>query len=165
MRAGAEAGAIAVLLDAAPPRALSSRAERGLPLVWRAGPRGLPGGRGVSELHWTPTGVHDRPWSPAHLRSRRRADGGRDLSWIARARLDGDRWDGEVAASDPVRFRVRIIHDDASIRVFEVGATTTVYSNEDLLIDFPSGPPTGLRGAVAQWGEGYGWGEEATIVL
>lgn len=165
MRAGSETGAIVVLLDAVPIRALSPRVERGLPLVWRAGIKGLPGGRGVSELCWTPTGVHDRPWSPAHLRSQKRLDGGYDLRWIARVRLDGDRWDGEVTASDPVRFRVRIMHDDASVRIFEVDATTAVYSKADILSDFSTGWPSGLKVAVAQWGEGYGWGEEAAVVL
>lgn len=165
MRAGATAGAVVVLLDAIPPRAASARGERGLPLIWRAGPTGLPGGRAVSDLLWTPTGAHDRPWSPAHLRRRSRPDGGYDLSWIPRARIDGDRWDGEVAASDPWRFRVRVAHGGDFVRTFEVAVASALYAGADLAADFPAGPPDDAIVAVAQWGESYGWGEEATMTL
>jgi hypothetical protein len=121
MRAGAAAGAVVVLLETIPPRVASPRAERGLPLIWRAGPMGLPGGRGVSELLWAPTGAHDRPWSPAHLRRRSRPDGGYDLSWIpalaltatvgtvrSRRRIPGDfvcAWLTVAMSSGPLRSR------------------------------------------------------------
>ena len=81
---GAPGGAIVVFLDQAPARAESPRAERGLPLIWRAGPAGGPaGGGGVSEVGFTATGLHERPWSPAHLRATARTDGGFDLGLIA----------------------------------------------------------------------------------
>jgi len=165
MRTGAGVGAIAVFLDADLPRATTSRAERGLPLIWRAGPRGLPGGDGVTEIAWTPTRLHDRPWSPAHLRRRARADGGFDLTWIPRSRLDGDRWDGEGGGSDAARFRVRVLADGAVVRVFEVEASPALYDADACLADFPAGLPSDVAVAVAQWGEGYGWGEEATTTL
>jgi hypothetical protein len=99
MATGAPAGAVVVLLDAEPARAASSRAERGLPLIWRAVPTGAPGGGPLaSEVAYSATGLHDRPWSPAHLRADARADGGLDLGWIARSRMDGDRWEGERGA-------------------------------------------------------------------
>jgi hypothetical protein len=98
MAAGAPAGAIAVFLGSGLERAASPPAERGLPLLWRAGPAGAPpGGAGVSEVVFAPTGLYQRPWSPAHLRCTRRTDGGFDLCWLARARIGGDRWDGEVS--------------------------------------------------------------------
>jgi hypothetical protein len=155
--AGADSGAVAVLLDQAPARAES---------IWRAGPLGGPaGGAGVSEVGFTMTGMHDRPWSPAHLWAKARTDGGLDLGWIARSRIDGDRWDGEAAMSDPLRFRVRVLEDSVEKRVFEVEGSQAVYAAGDLAADFPGGLGARVSVAVAQWGEGYGWGAEAAVEL
>jgi hypothetical protein len=165
MRAGADGGAVVVFLDAALPRTLSSREERGMPLVWRAGPPGLSGGAGVSELEWTSTGVQDRPWSPVHLRRKVRSDGGLEFAWIPRVRVDGDHWDGEVAMSDPLRFRVSLGRDGEVRRAFEVEAAGALRSAVDLAADFPEGLSDGMTIGVAQWSDGYGWGEEATLVL
>lgn len=165
MRAGADAGAMVVFLDGGLPRVSSPRAERGLPLLWRAGPLGLPGGSGVTDLHWAPTGVEDRPWSPAHFRRKARPDGGFDLGWIPRVRLDGDHWDGELIASDPLRFRLLIRYDGEVVRTFEVETTAAVLAVSELAADFPEGVPDGVTVGVMQWGEGYGWGEEAILAL
>ena len=166
MAAGAAVGAIVVLLDATPTRADSPRPERGLPLIWRAGPTGgLAGGPGVGEVAYAMTGAHDRPWSPAHLRAEVRPDGGFHLSWVARLRIDGDRWDGEPASADLMRFRVRILAGTAALRTFEVEAGTALYPAADVAADFPGGPGSDAAVAVAQWGEGYGWGAEATATL
>jgi len=166
MSVGAEAGAVVVLLDASTTRADSPRAERGLPLIWRAGPTGGPaGGPSVSEVAHTVIGVNDRPWSPAHLRVKARVDGGFDLAWIARSRIDGDRWEGEPAAVDPMRFRVRIFAGTAVLRMFEVEAASALYTAANAGADFPAGPGPDAAVAVSQWGEGYGWGVEAKATL
>ena len=158
-------GAIVVFLDAALERAVLSPAERGLPLVWRAGPAGLPpGGAGVSEVAFTQTGLYDRPWSPAHLRHRARADGGIDLTWIPRSRLDGDRWEGPVRPADPPRYRVRVLSAGEQVRSLEVEGETATYEAGDILADFPESL-IGAEAAVAQWGEAYGWGVEARTPL
>jgi hypothetical protein len=163
---GAASGAVAVFLDQTPVRAASPPAERGLPLIWRAGPAGGPaGGAGVAEVGFTPTGAYDRPWSPAHLDTVPQADGGVVVSWIPRARLDGDRWDGETAAADPVRFRVRVLDGLETVRAFEVEATQAVYAATLAALDFPDGFGADASLAVAQWGEGYGWGMEARTAL
>jgi len=163
---GAPGGAIIVFLDQAPARAESPRAERGLPLIWRAGPVGGPaGGAGVSEVSFTATGVHERPWSPAHLRAAARTDGGFDLSWIARSRIDGDRWDGEASASGSPRFRVRVLDGVEEKRAFEVEEAAATYAAADLAADFAGGLDDDSRVAVAQWGAGYGWGTEANRPL
>ena len=162
---GAPSGAVVVFLDQTPARAESPRAERGLPLIWRAGLAGGPaGGVGVSEVGFTATGVHERPWSPAHLRAAARTDGGLDLGWIARARIDGDRWD-EAASSGSPRFRVRVLDGAEEMRSFEVEAAAATYVATDLAVDFPGGLDADARVAVAQWGEGYGWGMEASLSL
>ncbi|MDZ4373888.1 MAG: glycoside hydrolase TIM-barrel-like domain-containing protein, partial [Phenylobacterium sp.] len=135
---GAASGGLVVFLDRTPARAASPRAERGLPLIWRAGPAGGPaGGARVSEIGFTATGVHDRPWAPAHLRATARADGGFDLGWIARSRIDGDRWDGEAIAGDPPRFRVRVMDGGSEARVLEVEMAGAVYAAADAAADFP----------------------------
>lgn len=163
--AGVPVGAVVVFLDQAPVRVESPRAERGLSLVWRAGPAGGPaGGAGVSEIGFTAEGVYERPWSPAHLQAEMRADGGFELGWIARSRLDGDRWDGEVEAG-AMRFRVRVLDGDDPLRVFEVEENRATYAAVDLAGDFPGGLGGNSRVAVAQWGEGYGWGMEAIVAL
>ena len=163
---GASSGAIIVFLDQAPARAESPRAERGLPLIWRAGPAGGPaGGAGVSEVGFTASGMHERPWSPARLRAVARADGGFDLGWIARARIDGDRWDGEAAASRSPRYRVRVLDGAEEKRAFEVEAAAATCVAADLAVDFPGGLDANSRIAVAQWGDGYGWGMEAFVAL
>jgi hypothetical protein len=164
--AGAIAGAVVVLLDGTPARAESARAERGLPLIWRAGPAGGPaGGAGVSEIAFTIEGTYDRPWSPAHLTARPRADGGIDLGWIPRLRIDGDRWDGVEGEAPAMRFRVRVLAGAIERRAFEAGTDGATYAATDVMLDFPGGFSAGSRVAVAQWGDGYGWGAEAFATL
>jgi broad specificity phosphatase PhoE len=163
---GAPSGATAVFLDQVPVRMESPRAEQGLPLSWRAGSAGGPaGGSAVSEVEFTAVGVHERPWSPAHLRARQRADGGFDLSWITRARIDGDRWDGQTVASRASRFRVRVLNGEDEVRASEVETTEATYAAGDVAADFPGVLDAGSRVAVAQWGDGYGWGIEAFAAL
>jgi hypothetical protein len=163
--AGAESGALVVFLGAGLERMQSPPAERGLPLIWRAGPVGAPaGGAGVSETVFATGGVHDRPWSPAHLRCAARGDGGLDLTWLPRSRLDGDRWDGEPAGSDPSRFRLRLLDAGAPVRTIEVDAAMATCSAAGLGEDFPDGLGA-AEAAVAQWGDGYGWGAEARVRL
>lgn len=159
MAVGAPAGALVVLLDAAPARADSPSAERGLPLLWRARPAGAS--TGGSQTAWSPSGIHHRPWSPAHLRVRPRPDGGLDLSWIPRSRIDGDRWDGEPSAADPSRFRVRVLDGETVLRTWEVDTPSAVYAAADRAADFPEGGGPDVAIRVSQWGEGYGWGVEA----
>lgn len=163
LSAGGEVGALVVLLNGAPTRIASASGERGLPLIWRAGPVGGPaGGSSVAETVYAATGLQARPWAPAHLRIMARADGGRDVSWVARSRIDGDRWDGDTAPSDPLRFRIRVVDGSTTVRSWEVSGTTGHYPATDLASDFPDGVD-GVDGAaigVSQWSDGYGWGAE-----
>ena len=163
---GAPSGALAVFLDQTPARVDSPRAERGLPLIWRAGLAGGPGGgAGVAEVGITISGVHDRPWAPAHLRILTLAAGGAVVSWIPRSRIGGDRWDGETVPADPSRFRVRVLDGVEAVRVFVVEAPEALYAAAETAVDFPSGFGPGAAVAVAQWGEGYGWGLESRTTL
>lgn len=165
MRAGAAQGATAVFLDGRLARAEIGRSERGLPLVCRAGPAGAaPGGAGFREVGFTPAGVHARPWSPCGLMVET-TDAGRIVRWTPRVRLYGDGWDGEPATVDPLRFRVRVLDGDLVVRTFEVEGSRLTYPLAAFAADFPQGPGSEARIAVAQWGEGFGWGVEASVGL
>jgi hypothetical protein len=163
--AGAASGAIAIFLGAGLERVATSPGERGLPLLWRAAPAGTPpGGSGVSEVLFTPEGLYERPWSPAHLRCTGRSDGGFELSWTARSRLDGDRWEGDIRLADPPTYRVTVLEAGAVVRSFEVGTGAATYAGADAGADFPHGFKN-AEVTVAQWGDGYGWGIEARTRL
>nr|WP_316628985.1 glycoside hydrolase/phage tail family protein [uncultured Brevundimonas sp.] len=165
MRAGAPVGATAVFLDDRLARAEIGRGERGLPLVCRAGPAGAaPGGGGFREVGFTPAGVNARPWSPSGLTVEPTA-AGRRVRWTPRVRLYGDGWDGEPAMVDPLRFRVRVMDGAGVARVFEVEGDGLLYPTAAFAEDFPHGPGADARIAVAQWGEGFGWGVEAAVQL
>lgn len=163
MQAGAGAGSVVVFLDDRLARAEIGRGERGLPLVCRAGPAGAaPGGTGFSETAFTSRGVHDRPWSPCGLAIVAEEDG-LTIRWTPRVRLFGDGWDGEPAAVDPMRFRLRVLDCGVGVRTMEVEGMSASYAAADLVVDFPEGVTAGARIAVAQWGEGFGWGPEAEV--
>lgn len=165
MASGGTVGGVVVFLDEDLPRAEIQAGERGLPMIWSAGPRGGPvGGAGVTRREVTLKGVHGRPFSPAHLRVATEP-AGRRLSWIARSRTGGDVWEGEPPASDPLRFRIRVLAGDAVVRTFEVEGVETIYAAADLGADFPGGIGAGTRIGVAQSDGLMGWGSEASVAL
>jgi hypothetical protein len=45
----------------------------------------------------------------------------------------------------------------------EVEGLSASYSTADLAADFPDGATSTARIAVAQWGDGFGWGPEAEV--
>jgi hypothetical protein len=165
MFAGAGVGAAVVFLDEAVTRVRLSRAERGLDLVWRAGPVGMASsGAGFAERLETVSGVHDRCWSPVHL-SVTAVDGGLRLSWTPRVRVHGDGWDREAVAVDGMRFRVRVLDGNDARRVAEVEGQAWFYASPMMAEDFPGGVTGGVSIAVAQWSEGYGWGSEGVVAV
>ena len=163
--AGAVVGAVVVFLERDMTRAEVAAGERGLPRVWRAGPVGAPpGGVGFSEADFIWAGRAARPWRPAHLRVV--VEGGaRRLSWTPRVRLNGEGWEAEPVEVDPRRFRVRVLDGVSEKRVQEVEGLEALYAAGDLATDWPGGVSGGARVAVAQWGEGHGWGDEAVAPL
>ncbi|WP_409018802.1 hypothetical protein [Brevundimonas vesicularis] len=164
-RAGAQVGASVVLIDEALPRVEMKEAERNLPRLWRVGPAGLPpGGAGFAELDYIWTGRSAQPWRPAHLRL---ATGASDwtLNWVARSRQGADIWEGEPVATEPMRFRLRVMEAGIERHRWEVEGTGAVYSQAQRLVDFPQGPSPQAEIRVAQWGQAWGWGAEATVKL
>ncbi len=165
MRAGASTGGLVVFLGAETRRASIAAGEQRLPLVWRAGPVGTPGGATVADTVFEFTGRHMRPWSPAHLQCLRLGDGGVEVRWIPRSRLWGDSWDGADRQSDPLRFRVRLAEGNTVRREIETTDLQAFSSAEQVASDFPDGVYGHATVSVAQWGDGYGWGEEAVLAL
>lgn len=163
--AGAATGALVVMLDRGLPRVEMSAGERGLPRLWRAGPAGAPpGGTGFAQADFTWEGRSARPWRPAHLRAAVEG-GGRRLSWTPRVRVNGEGWEAEPVEVDPRRFRVRVLDGAVEKRVWEVAGLEAVYPAAQRAADWPVGSGESARVAVAQWGEGYGWGAEAVAPL
>lgn len=164
MREGAEAGAVVVMLDEAVARLDFGQDERGLRLLFRAGPAGgPPGGEGVTGLTATCRGVHDRPWSPAHLRAEPE-EGGLRIHWRARRRTHGDGWDADREQEPGLRFRVRFLQGVTVRRTIEVEDLGVTYSGTERDLDFP----TGLSSAVVevcQWAPAWGWGTPARLSL
>ncbi len=60
---------------------------------------------------------------------------------------------------------MRVLDGPDERRVFEAGTTGALYAASDVAADFPGGLEAGSRVAVAQWGDGYGWGTEAGVAL
>jgi hypothetical protein len=152
------AGASVVLLDADLVRAEVGAWERGAPLLWRA----AAGPEASTDGTFTWRGVADRPWSPAGLRAKRLAGGGLRLSWVRRARIDGDEWEGEPPLSEEREgYRLEVLDGEAVVRVWETAGPVAVYPAGALAGDFPDGPPNPLRVRVRQWSGVFGWGAPA----
>lgn len=165
MRAETGVGATVVFLNEGVARATLSRAERDLPLIWRAGPRGTaPGGAGFAEAAVTVRGLHHRPWPPARLTVSPVA-AGLAVTWVPRVRVDGDAWDREPVEVEPRRFRVRVLDGEVERRAVEVEDLAWVYEAAVMADDFPGGFGEGVRVAVGQWGPAYGWGSESHVAL
>lgn len=165
MASGGVVDGTVVLLDPRSGRFEMSGSERGLPRIARVGPSArTPGGPGFAELAFDYRGLHGRPWSPAGLRAVG-DEAGLTLSWTPRARIGGDVWGLEPEASDPMRFRVRVLDGAVERRVFEVEGTTATYAASDLAADFPGGPGADAAIRVAQYGTAFGWGAEASTPL
>ena len=157
---GASAGAAVVLLSRGMPRLEVDEGERGLSRLWRAGPKGLPpAGHRFGEIETVWRGRARMPWRPVHLRV---TPEGADLrlSWVACV-PSGDDWDNALAV--PVRFRVRVLSGQAVVREIECDGPEWTYGDGDQQADFGTAGAQGATLAVAQWGERWGWGEEARV--
>jgi len=101
-----------------------------------------------------------RPLAPAHAR-KRLVGGDLSVSWIRRARVGGDVWEGEVPLGEGAeRYRVRVLDGTAVLREAEVEAPIFIYTAAMRTADAPS---AAARLEVAQGGALYGWG--APLVL
>jgi hypothetical protein len=157
------AGAAVVRLDEALVPMTVSAFERGAPLMIRAAPSGgPPSGAGMTEISAVWNGRALRPLAPAHLR-KRMIGGDLLVSWIRRARVGGDVWDGEVPLGEGVeRYRIRVLDGATVLREVQVETPVFTYAAALRAAD---APPAGARLEVAQGSSLYGWGAPATTSL
>lgn len=137
MAAGAPEGARMVFLTGAERRLDVAAWERGLDLIWRAGAPAI-----VSDAAWSATRAFNAlaldEWSPAHLKAEWTGDD-IALSWVRRARKDGDPWTpGEPPVSGLERYQISI-SGPGVLREWQVGEPVAVYAETDRLTDFPAG--------------------------
>jgi len=118
------AGSQVVVIDPTLAQVSLPSSARGLDRHFRIGPAGLPLDD-PSMVHVVAAfdGIGLRPYAPTHLRAAERADGGLDLRWIRRTRIDGDSWLGEDVPLGEVSelYRVRVLGaGDAVLREADV---------------------------------------------
>lgn len=157
------AGAPVVLLDEAVVPMEVGAFERGVSLMVRAAPAGgPPAGSAMTQVSAVWSGRALRPLSPTHLRTRLAA-GDLQLTWIRRARVGGDVWDGEVPLGEGAeRYRIRVLDGAAVLREVEVSAPAFTYTAAMRAADAPSGA---AKIEVSQGGALYGWGAPVTSGL
>ncbi|WOI55004.1 glycoside hydrolase/phage tail family protein [Palleronia sp. LCG004] len=126
------AGSRVVLLGANLKQIGVKATERGLEKFYRVGPASKPISDPSYRLHrreFEAAGL--RPFAPVHLRASRN-EGGIELSWIRRTRLDGDSWSGidVPLGEDRESYTLRISKDGHVIRTETVDAPHWSYSPE-----------------------------------
>lgn len=164
---GHAVGADFVLLDSAVVRLPVARDQVGRALTLRVGDaRAGVGDPELVELTAIPAGVGLRPFAPVRLAARRDgATGDILLSWIRRARTDGDDFDarevplGEASEAYEVEIRV-----GDSLRAFTVATPSATYSLADQMAD-AGAPVTSIDLTVAQLSETLGAGWPARSIL
>ena len=164
MRAGAPAGAAAVMLDEAVRPLSLGRDEMGLSLNWiaetagsleKAGPFVFEGGMRA-----------ETPLSPVRLRGLRTADGDTIVSWIRRGRDNADSWIGaDIPLDEPFeRYRVDVLGGAGAVRTAEVEEPQWRYALADEIGDFGE-RQSGLAIRIRQIGERVPLGLPADAVL
>ncbi len=149
------AGADFVLLDGSAARLRVTSAQRGLPRHYRYGPASEPyDDASYGHDVWTFRDVGSRPFSPAHLKAESGNSGDLAISWIRRARLDGDSWEGLDVPNSEIReiYHVRI---GGGVREFETFVPNVTYSAANQSAD---GINTPYIIEVAQISDRYGAG-------
>jgi len=148
----APAGSLIVRLDDGAVMPLIDRLDAaGRAFRYRLGPAGRdPGDPAYTELTATAGLGALRPLRPVHLRARRTGQGVL-LSWIRRARRDGDAWEpAEIPLEEPERYAVTLFSGaGAVLRTLQAEAQQLLYTDE--AADFGS-PQRSLDVAVAQIG-------------
>ena len=161
---GAMAGAAVVVLNAALMRVAVSESERGLERDWWAGPNGMPpGGSDFTQAQFTWSRRQSMPWRPVHLKVEA-VPSGLAISWMLQTRLGGEDWDASISA-DPMRFRIRVRRQGQTVREWEAVDSQSLYEQASYEADFPEGLTGDVFLSVSQWGDVWGWGDEAIYPL
>ncbi|SFB83315.1 baseplate multidomain protein megatron [Tropicimonas isoalkanivorans] len=151
-------GSIVVLLDGGPVQIDLPASMRGLERHYRIGPA-VKGYDHVSYSHETGTfsGVGLRPYAPAHLRSRKDANGALTFGWIRRTRVDGDTWQAfdVPLGENRERYLVQVICDGKVVREEIVSDSAWTYTLARRQSDGCTGP---FAFRVAQISDQFGAG-------
>ncbi|KQS76763.1 hypothetical protein ASG32_26780 [Methylobacterium sp. Leaf361] len=146
------AGSLIVRLDDGAVTPLVDRLDEvGRAFRYRIGPADRdPADPAFAEIAATAGLAALTPLRPVHLRARRAADGVR-LSWIRRARRDGDAWEpAEIPLDEPEVYAVTVFSAaGTALRTVRAEAQHCLYADE--AADF-GGAQTHLDVAVAQFG-------------
>ncbi|MFK7834894.1 MAG: glycoside hydrolase TIM-barrel-like domain-containing protein [Sulfitobacter sp.] len=105
-----------------------------------------------------------RPYCPCHLRQTAGENGAYDLTWVRRARLDGDAWDNpEVPlAEESERYLVRVLQGEAVVREEVVTSPQWSYTAAMQNADAVTG---GFDVTVAQISATYGAGPAQSLSI
>lgn len=157
------AGSIFVLLNGVPEQIELASSARGVTQHFRYGPGTRPLGDPSYQYRTDAfAGIGLRPYSVAHLRAT--PDGGNlDITWMRRARVGGDSWEGEeVPLSEAFeRYAVRVFVDDVQVRQATVSNANWTYTAAMQVADAIGD----VRIDVAQISEVFGEGPAARVAL
>jgi hypothetical protein len=159
------AGSDFVLLDKAVDQLDLPAAARGLARHYRVGPASRPYDD-PSFLHRVEAfdGVGLRPYRPAHFRAERQPDGGIELDWTRRTRIDGDSWIGRDVPLGEERelYHLRVLSGPTIVREFSPAEPRQTYSAAEQAAD---GAPPVLVFEVAQVSDRFGPGPYERITF
>ena len=156
-------GSYVVLMNGLPQQLDRASTPRSIAQTYRVGPAAQPYDTPsfVQQTHaFAGNGL--RPYSPVHLRAVAAADGGYEVSWVRRTRIDGDNWEladvplGEASE----RYHVDVLHAGSVVRSTTVTAPQWTYGVTQQQQDGVTGAVT-FR--VAQISDRFGPGVAATI--
>jgi hypothetical protein len=158
------AGARVVLVDRTLVQLNLPSSARGLEWHYRIGPAGLPlDDPAVVHRVAAFEGIGLRPYAPVHLTASARSDGGLDLEWTRRTRVDGDSWLGEDVPLGEASelYRVQVLGaEGAVLRESDVTAPAWTWSGAARLADAGA-----VAIAVAQVSQVYGAGPYRRIEI
>jgi hypothetical protein len=160
------AGATVVRLDEAATPLTDALSDLGIERRYRVGPADRDhADPAYVEIAATANGDALRPLAPVHVRARRDADGVR-LTWIRRARRNGDAWEPvEVPlGEDGERYEVDVLAGAAVVRTLAATAPEALYPAAQELADFGA-PQAMLSLRVAQMSAAVGRGFERAVTV
>lgn len=133
------AGARVVLLDGAQAQVAMSQDEIGLPYNWRYGPSPAP----LDNFAYTTvqkafTGRGLKPFSPVHLRGARDGAGDLTITWVRRARVNGDAWEPAVVPLNEAgeNYEIDVLDGSTVVRTLSASGPSVVYAAADQVTDF-----------------------------
>jgi len=160
-------GARVVLLDGGPEQVTMSQSEIGLPFNWRYGPSPVA----IDNFAYTTVqkafaGRGLKPFSPVHVKGSRDGAGDLTITWVRRARVNGDAWEPSVVPlNEPSEaYEVDVLDGASVVRTLTATSASVAYSAAQQTTDFGSAQGS-VDVVVYQMSEvvGRGTGRAATV--